>query len=45
MGRRLFVFEALIDGYIGRFERDCLGYTRSKFLADESEIDGPTEAK
>lgn len=43
MSKRLFVIDSFVDAVIGRFERDCIGWTRSKFVADETDLDGPTE--
>ena len=43
MAKRLLVMDSFIDAVIGRLERDCTGWTRSKFVADESEINGPSE--
>ena len=39
---RCLVVEAYVDAVIGRFERDCTGRTRAKYLRDDTDIDGPT---
>lgn len=41
LGKRLLLIESFVDAIVGRFERDCTGHTRSKFVAKETEIDGP----
>ncbi len=43
LSQRLLLISTMVGGYIGRFERDCLGYTRAKFLRDEAEIEGPAK--
>lgn len=41
LGNRLLGMDAFIEATIGRFERDCVGFTRSKYVADEIDLDGP----
>ena len=41
MSKRLLVMDSFVDAIIGRFERDCLGLTQSKFVAEETDIEGP----
>lgn len=43
LNERLFIIEAFVDAIVGRFERSCTGYTRSKAVAKEPEINGPSE--
>jgi hypothetical protein len=44
IARRFTIFvEPFIDAIIGRFEKDCLGSTRSKYLRQDFEIDGSAE--
>jgi hypothetical protein len=38
MSKRLLVMDSFVDALIGRFERDCLGWTRSKFVARGTEV-------
>lgn len=43
MSMRLLVIDSFVEATIGRFERDCIGWTRSKFVAEESNIERPPE--
>jgi hypothetical protein len=35
--RRLFLIETFVDALVGRFERSCTGWTRSKYVTDEAD--------
>ena len=43
MSKRLLVVNSFVGAVIGRFERDCLGWTRSKFVAVEGDTEGPSD--